>query len=176
MQTIFFVFLTGVHIVWAFQPLSFQSKSTCPLLFTRTKLSPSSMASAGSPLASTGALSATTAESDVNGTSELVEFSGVSVLGAKAAQELDEDLMSREGGYLLAQLMELAGLSCSEAVAAVFPVVTHRRVLIVCGPGNNGGDGLVCARHLYHQGCVPLASWGGGGGGHGTCSLSHGLF
>jgi len=111
------------------------------------------MASAGSPLSSSGALCATMATSDEGGSGkELAEFSGVSLLGAKAAQELDEDLMSSEGGYLLAQLMELAGLSCSEAVAAAFPVAIHRRVLVVCGPGNNGGDGLVCARHLFHQG------------------------
>lgn len=48
------------------------------------------------------------------------------------------------------QLMELAGLSCSHAIAKCFPPteLASPRVLVCCGPGNNGGDGLVCARHL----------------------------
>lgn len=50
------------------------------------------------------------------------------------------------------QLMELAGLSCATSLAEQYPRARHPRVLIVCGPGNNGGDGLVAARHLHHFG------------------------
>ena len=32
--------------------------------------------------------------------------------------------------------MELAGLSCAQAVAKSFPVKTHPRVIVACGPGN----------------------------------------
>lgn len=55
-------------------------------------------------------------------------------------------------GFSLDQLMELAGLSVAAAVEKHYPLETHSRVLAVCGPGNNGGDGLVAARHLVHFG------------------------
>ena len=60
--------------------------------------------------------------------------------------------MSDEGGYSIDQLMELAGLSCSQAVYKAHPPSAGTNILLACGPGNNGGDGLVCARHLYHLG------------------------
>jgi len=44
--------------------------------------------------------------------------------------------------------MELAGLACAQTVATVYGKEKYSRVLICCGPGNQGGDGLVAARHL----------------------------
>lgn len=44
--------------------------------------------------------------------------------------------------------MELAGLSCAHAIAKEFPIQDNNKALIFVGPGNNGGDGLVLARHL----------------------------
>jgi pyridoxal 5'-phosphate synthase / NAD(P)H-hydrate epimerase len=76
----------------------------------------------------------------------------VSFLDQKQAQQLDVDLMSPELGFSIYQLMELAGLSCAGAISAEYPTSTHPNVIILAGPGNNGGDGLVCARHLHHFG------------------------
>jgi NAD(P)H-hydrate epimerase len=79
--------------------------------------------------------------------------SSLGYLDAQSAFDLDQELMSTPG-FCLEQLMELAGLSVAEAV---YHVVQERRdvqnsdkphILVVCGPGNNGGDGLVAARHL----------------------------
>lgn len=63
------------------------------------------------------------------------------------AAALDQELFN-EYKFSVDQLMELAGLSVATAVARVFPSTTYKSALIICGPGNNGGDGLVAARHM----------------------------
>ncbi len=47
------------------------------------------------------------------------------------------------------ELMERAGAGLAEVVSSS---VERGRVTVVCGKGNNGGDGLVCARRLREQG------------------------
>ena len=80
-------------------------------------------------------------------------------LNAADAYALDVELMSQPG-FSLEQLMELAGLAVAEAVYEVIPSSENKRprILLVCGPGNNGGDGLVASRHLVMFGydCVIL--------------------
>ena len=44
------------------------------------------------------------------------------------------------------QLMEHAGKGVADFVRQNYP---NKKVLVVCGHGNNGGDGFVAARHLY---------------------------
>lgn len=78
-----------------------------------------------------------------------------SFLNQERAIQVDVDLMSAEGAFSIDQLMELAGLSVACALAKEYPVESHPSVLIVSGPGNNGGDGLVAARHLHHFGYKP---------------------
>lgn len=74
-----------------------------------------------------------------------------SFLSQEEARSLDEALMDPEdGAFCLEQLMELAGLSAAQAIAHVYRNL--ETVLVLCGPGNNGGDGLVCARNLCHFG------------------------
>ncbi|KAJ3289208.1 hypothetical protein HK104_007660 [Borealophlyctis nickersoniae] len=72
------------------------------------------------------------------------------------AQQLDAELMNPAiGGFSIDQLMELAGLSVAQAVFKEYDKSRFSRVLVCAGPGNNGGDGLVAARHLSHFGYKP---------------------
>lgn len=59
------------------------------------------------------------------------------------------DRATIDAGTPGATLMENAGRAVAEEVARRFQ---RGRVLVLCGPGNNGGDGFVAARHL--------ADWG----------------
>jgi NAD(P)H-hydrate epimerase len=54
-----------------------------------------------------------------------------------------------EQGVPASELMEAAGTALAEAVAELAP---QGPVRIFCGKGNNGGDGLVAARHLRGMG------------------------
>jgi len=55
-------------------------------------------------------------------------------------------------GQSYAAMMEQAGTALAEAVQESFAFGADRTVLVLAGPGNNGGDGLVCARHLNDAG------------------------
>ena len=49
-------------------------------------------------------------------------------------------------------LMENAGRSCAELIREKLQGTVQPRVCLVCGAGNNGGDGYVIARHLKNSG------------------------
>ena len=58
-------------------------------------------------------------------------------------------------------LMENAGRNASEAIVRLFDSISDQNVVVLVGPGNNGGDGLVIARYLELAGAkvrVVLAS------------------
>jgi NAD(P)H-hydrate epimerase len=52
------------------------------------------------------------------------------------------------------QLMENAGRGAAEALQRDFGPLSEKRILIVCGKGNNGGDGFVVARHCSGMGAA----------------------
>jgi NAD(P)H-hydrate epimerase len=67
------------------------------------------------------------------------------------ASEMGEaDRLTVEAGTSVAKLMENAGRGVAEEISRRW---SARRVTVLCGPGNNGGDGFVAAR------CLDDAGW-----------------
>lgn len=60
------------------------------------------------------------------------------------------DAAAVRGGVPSATLMENAARGISDSIGREFPA--WRRIVVVCGPGNNGGDGLAAARLLDGMG------------------------
>lgn len=80
----------------------------------------------------------------------------VKYLNQSEAINVDKELFEKYK-FSVDQLMELAGQSCAIAIAKCYPLSSNgsNTILVCCGPGNNGGDGLVCARHLKIFGYSP---------------------
>lgn len=66
-------------------------------------------------------------------------------------RELDRKAIE-EYGIPGVVLMENAGRAVAEEALKMPPIEGTRRVAILCGKGNNGGDGFVAARHLHNHG------------------------
>ncbi|MCX6634698.1 MAG: bifunctional ADP-dependent NAD(P)H-hydrate dehydratase/NAD(P)H-hydrate epimerase, partial [Acidobacteria bacterium] len=69
-----------------------------------------------------------------------------------AAQMREVDRRTMEAGIPGIILMENAGLRVVEFLIERFSPLREHRIVVFCGKGNNGGDGLVIARQLHVRG------------------------
>ena len=80
------------------------------------------------------------------------------MLERDVVRELDRRAIE-ELGLPSMLLMENAGRACADEIQRLLPLHPPAPVAVVCGPGNNGGDGLVIARTLANRG-VAVDAWG----------------
>jgi NAD(P)H-hydrate epimerase len=77
----------------------------------------------------------------------------VDIPSISADQMKQVDDMAVKAGLTVIQMMELASYHMARFIQNRFP--NARKVLILAGPGHNGGDGIACARHLANWGYQP---------------------
>ena len=79
---------------------------------------------------------------------KFVKSNGVKVFRTEQIREIDAWTIGHEPVASI-DLMERAAKACSDWITS--HVGLPREVLVFCGPGNNGGDGLALARLLYKK-------------------------
>jgi hydroxyethylthiazole kinase-like uncharacterized protein yjeF len=72
------------------------------------------------------------------------------IVNVSQMQKAERDCSSF--GISLDMLMENAGKAAAEEIRSLVGSIQKQSVVIVVGPGNNGGDGLVAARYLFDWG------------------------
>src|SRR5262245_42982376 len=80
-----------------------------------------------------------------------VKIRPMHILTAQQMRRIDERC-DEEFGITSVTLMDNAGQAVATALTRLFPDLQTRNLLIVCGKGNNGGDGIAVARHLKTRG------------------------
>src|SRR5215207_7964531 len=81
----------------------------------------------------------------------VLEFREMRILNADQMREAERRTI-QDIGIASLVLMENAGRQVVAAVESLYPDLAERQVAIVCGKGNNGGDGFVVARTLLQRG------------------------
>src|SRR5215470_17865890 len=77
------------------------------------------------------------------------------ILTPEQIREVDR-LSTEKYGVPSLILMENAGMRVAEAIEDCVEDLEEKTVAILCGKGNNGGDGFVVARQLIQKGCFPF--------------------
>ena len=77
------------------------------------------------------------------------------ILTSEQLREVDR-LSTEKYGIPSLILMENAGMRVAEVLENEFEDLDQLTIAILCGKGNNGGDGLVVARQLIQKGCFPF--------------------
>ena len=75
------------------------------------------------------------------------------VLTGSQMAELDRQAIENLGIPSLV-LMEMAGRAVTEELCTRFPDIARKKIIVIVGKGNNGGDGLVVARRLLDLGAA----------------------
>lgn len=73
------------------------------------------------------------------------------VVGREEMRRLDREAVEKYK-IPVAKLMEAAGAKVAEEAGRLIKPLRGKKIIVVCGKGNNGGDGLVAARRLKGAG------------------------